>query len=72
MHEQEHVCIKCGLTDPESAMVGLRKQGETEFLSAWVHPRCLGEYRMVAAPFEMKCVELNIAEESCKRRSESP
>ena len=47
--EPEHLCIKCGLSDPEDEMVALYKQGEHDFLSAWAHPRCLGEYRMVAA-----------------------
>jgi hypothetical protein len=63
----EHVCIKCGLSDPEGEMVALYKQNE-ELLSAWAHPRCLGEYRIVAAPFEMKCIEFHLAEFKGKRR----
>ena len=42
----EHVCIKCGLTDPESEdMIPLFKKEDApaDYLSAWVHQRCLFE-----------------------------
>ena len=63
----EHVCIKCGLSDPEGEMVALYKKDD-ELLSAWAHPRCLIEYLMVAAPFEMECIKFHITE--CKGKGQ--
>ena len=62
----DHVCIKCIPTDPEPEMVALCKQGEDGYVSAWVHPRCLFQYRGPASIFESSCIELQLAERAKK------
>ena len=63
----DHVCIKCSPTDPEPEMVALCKQGEDGYVSAWVHPRCLFQYRGPASIFEFELHRASTGGESEER-----